>query len=198
MKLISSPASPFATKVEMAAHVIGLKLDIVKGDVVGEGDELIAANPLGKVPCLVLDNGQGVYDSRTITRWMDRHSDGKLFPKSDPELSACEQMESLCDGICDAAVAFRFEEAFRPAEKVHVPWQERQWGKVQRGLEVAAKSLPSSAAKPTVGAIALAATLGYLELRYSGKWEDGSDQLIAWQKEFFANNPELEALKPSA
>ena len=198
MKLFSSAASPFATKVEMAAHVIGLEMEIVKGDVVGQAPDILAANPLGKVPCLVLDDGRGVYDSRTITRWMDRQSGGKLFPAADPDLFAAEQMESLCDGICDAAVAFRFEEAFRPAEKVHVPWQDRQWGKVERGLKEAAKSLPSSASNPDIRAIALSATLGYLQLRYSGQWESGSEALIDWQKEFFANNPQLEALKPSA
>ena len=198
MKLFSSPASPFATKVEMAAHVIGMEFEVVAGDVAGQSADILAANPLGKVPCLVLDDGTGVFDSRTITRWMDRQSGGRLFPTSDPELFAAEKMESLADGICDGAVAYRFEAAFRPEDKVHVPWQERQWGKVMRGLDLAASELPPTGADAHIGSIALAATLSYLDLRFSGQWEEGREKLQAWQSAFFDAHPDLVALKPSA
>lgn len=197
MKLFSSSTSPFARKVEMAAHVTGQKLEILKGDVASEAADIVSANPLCKVPCLVTDDGRGVYDSRTITRYLDRLSGGKLYPKDEPAVSAAEQIESLCDGICDAAVAFQFEQAFRPAEKVHVPWQERQWRKVLRGLDVIQTTLPDTGENPNIDGIALAATLGYLDLRYQGKWEDGHAALVNWQKDFFSNNPALEALKPS-
>ena len=74
-------------------------MDSTNGDPV-----LDAANPLSKIPCLVLDDGTGVYDSRSITRYLDRVSGGKLFPTDSAGLLKAERMEALCDGINDCAL----------------------------------------------------------------------------------------------
>ncbi len=194
MKLLFSPASPFVSKVRLAAQYAGIDLDYVPIDAVGEVDELTSQNPLGKIPCLLLDNGRAVYDSKVIMRELDRISGGKLFP-SDAALDT-EQMESVADGMSDCAVAAQYELRMRPEDKVHQPWFDRQWGKVLRGLDHINANPPSLTCEPGAGHFALAALLGYLDLRYEGKWQEGRDRLVAWQSEFANKYPFYAELKP--
>ncbi|NKB51275.1 MAG: glutathione S-transferase [Rhizobiaceae bacterium] len=200
MKLLSSGASPYVSKVAIAAKFAGIDVETVNVDSTNGDPVLDAANPLSKIPCLVLDDGTGVYDSRAITRHLDRLSGGKLYPGNDDEaaLLKAERFEALCDGINDCAVGYMYEARFRPEEKVHQPWRDRLWGKVERGLDAAMASPPPSGADANIGSIALAAALGYLDLRFSGKWQPGRDDLVAWRDQFDAAHPELVGLKPNA
>ncbi len=198
MKLFYSPASPFVCKVRMAAQYTGAAIDSIAVDAVAEPEDLLASNPLGKIPCLVLDNGRGIYDSKVIMRELDRLSGGKLFPGDHDALLDTEQMESLADGLADCAVAAQYELRMRPEEKVHQPWFDRQWGKVLRGLDVANANPPAFGGELNAGHFALAALLGYLDLRYPEKWQDGRSALVAWQTEFRGRFPDYENLKPAA
>ena len=199
MKLLYQPASPFVAKVRMAAAHLGIEIESVLTDSGNEAADLLELNPLGKIPCLVdesLPEGdQAIYDSRVIMRVLDRKAKGGLYPSKD--LLAVERYEALCDGIADAGVAFQYEKRMRPEEKWHRPWLDRQWGKVRRGLKVAAKSPPPSD-DPHAGSIALAATLAYLDLRYAGEWQEGVGALLDWQTTFDERHPELAAFKPAA
>ena len=198
MKLLSAGASPYVSKAAQAAKFAGVDVDSVPVDSTNGDPVLDAANPLSKIPCLVLYDGTGVYDSRAITRYFDRVSGGKLYPTDEAGLLKAEQMEALCDGINDCAVGYMYEARFRPEEKVHEPWRERLWGKVERGLDAAMASPPPAGADANIGSIALSACLGYLDLRFAGKWEAGRDDLVAWRDQFDAAHPELAALKPHA
>jgi len=198
MKLFSANASPFAAKVRMAAHFAGLDVEAIGTDSTNEAPELLAANPLGKIPCLVLDNGDAVFDSRAINHHLDRISGGKIYPANADMLLEAERMEALCDGICDCAVAFQYEMRFREQEMWSQSWMERQWGKVERGIDYAATMLPPFGANAHAGSFSLFATLGYLELRFAGRWEDGRLDLTGWRDAFAGAHPELAALKPSA
>ena len=198
MKLLSAGASPYVSKAAQAAKFAGVEVESVAVDSTNGDPVLDAANPLSKIPCLVLDDGTGIYDSRAITRYLDRVSGGKLYPSDESELQKAELMEALCDGINDCAVGYMYEERFRPEEKVHKPWQDRLWGKVERALDAAMASPPPSGADANIGSIALSASLGYLDLRFAGKWHDGRDDLVAWRDQFDAAHPELAALKPHA
>ncbi len=198
MKFLSSPASPYVAKAALAAKFAGIEMETVAVDSTNGDPVLDAANPLSKIPCLVLDDGTGIFDSRSITRYLDRASGGKLFPTDSAGLLKAERMEALCDGINDCAVGFMYEMRFRPEEKVHKPWQERLWGKVERGLDAAMADLPPSGADANIGSIALSASLGYLDLRFAGKWESGRDDLVAWRDAFDASHPDLADLKPTA
>lgn len=195
MKLFFSPASPFVAKVRLAASHLGIELDCIAVDAVAEEDLLTCNNPLGKIPCLVLDNGRAVYDSRSIMRALDRISGGKLFPVEEEALGDVERMEALCDGINDCAVAAKYEMSMRPEEKFYQPWFDRQWGKVTRGLDFINDNLPSLEGDLYAGHFALAALTGYLDLRYEGKWEKGREALVAWQKEFAKKLPAYAELK---
>ncbi|MGI9356742.1 MAG: glutathione S-transferase family protein [Rhizobiaceae bacterium] len=198
MKLLASGASPFVSKAAMALKFAGIEAETINVDSTNGDPTLDAANPLSKIPCLVLDDGTGVYDSRSITRYADRVSGGRLFPTDEPARLLAERMEALCDGICDCAVGVMYEKRFRPEEIVHQPWIDRLWGKVERGLDEAADSLPPIGAEAHIGSIALAALLGYLDLRFSGQWEDGRTQLIEFRDAFASAHPDLLDLLPRA
>ncbi|MDD9910623.1 MAG: glutathione S-transferase family protein [Ahrensia sp.] len=198
MKLLSAAASPFVAKAAMALRFAGLDFQIVSVDATNGDPALDEANPLSKIPCLVLDDGTGLFDSRSITRYGDRISGGKLFPVPDPDRMIAERMEALSDGICDCAVGIMYEGRFRPGDIVHQPWIDRLWGKAERGLDEAASDLPPLGADLHAGSIALAATLGYLELRFAGKWENGRDRLVSFAADFAKAHPELAELLPRA
>ena len=196
MKLLSSGASPYVSKAVMAATFAGIDVDVVGVDATNGDPQLDAANPLSKIPCLVLNDGTSIYDSRNITRYIDRLSGGKLIPVSNPLPG--EKMEALCDGLNDVLVGSMYELRFRPEEKVHQPWLDRLWGKANRALDAIAADLPPSGKDAHIGSIALAATLGYLALRFAGRWEEGRQALIDWESAFYKTFPDLAGLKPHA
>lgn len=194
--LLCSSASPYSAKARMAAAWCGVAIE---AKIVSTGDrpaELLAANPLGKIPVLVTDEGDGIFDSRVITQHLNRVSGGALFPrKADKRLQA-ERLEALADGICDCLLAHVYERRSRPAEKMHQPWLDTQWEKVTRGLDALEAGLPKFGKKTDGGQIALRAMLGYLELRFAGQWERGRPKLKRWARRFDERFPALAALVP--
>jgi len=198
MKLLYSPASPYSAKVRMAAAQAGIPIDSVIVDTGAAPAELVNANPLGKIPCLVLDDGSGVFDSRVIVLHLNRLSGGKLFPRGNAKRLAVEQLEATADGLCDVLLAHVYERRMRPEEKVHQPWLDKQWSKAIRTLDHLAGSLPRLGKSPDAGQIALRATLGYLDLRFAGQWERGRAKLKRWAARFDERYPDLVAWLPAA
>ncbi|MFD0915661.1 glutathione S-transferase family protein [Pseudahrensia aquimaris] len=199
MKLLTASASPFANKVRMAAQFAGIPLEAVAVDAGAQPPELLAANPLGKIPCLVLDDGTGLFDSRPITRYLHNRFDTALYPDEKSEAAMrVARYEALCDGICDCAVAYQYEKRMRPEENWHQPWLDRQWTKAKAGLREAATELPPTGEDADIRSIALSATLGYLALRFPGEWEAENPELVDWSSRFDAAHPSVSALKPSA
>ncbi|EFL90577.1 glutathione S-transferase [Ahrensia sp. R2A130] len=196
MELLAAAASPYVSKVVMAAHHAGVEIDVVNVDATNGDPRLDKANPLAKIPCLVLEDGTGLFDSRVITRHLDRVGNGKLFPTAQPHLA--ERYEALCDGLNDVTVGGIYEMRFRPEDKVHQPWLDRLWDKANRALTAIADDLPETGANLNIGGIALAASLGYLDLRYAGKWEDAHPAVRKWQQGFATDHADLAALLPSA
>ncbi|MEN0040128.1 MAG: glutathione S-transferase family protein [Pseudomonadota bacterium] len=195
MQLLAAAASPYVSKVTMAARHAGVELEIVNVDATNGDPKLDAANPLAKIPCLLLDDGTGLFDSRVITRHLDRIGNGKLFPESSPHIA--ERYEALCDGLNDVTVGGIYEQRFRPQDKVHQPWLDRLWDKANRALKAIADDLPTTGEHLNIGGIALAAALGYLDLRYAGQWEEAHPKVREWQATFASDHPDLAALLPS-
>jgi len=198
MKVLYSPASPYSAKVRMAAHYCGLDIESVKTDTNAEGHDLVDTNPLGKIPTLVTDEGTAVYDSRAIMQYLDRQSGKKLYPRNAAKRTEAEVLEALCDGICDALLLTVYEHRLRPEEKVHQDWLDRQWRKVERGLDHLNANLPRTTKSLHGGHFALAALIGYLALRFDGKWERGRSKLKNWPAKFEKFLPEHAKLKPQA
>ncbi|MCY6380100.1 glutathione S-transferase family protein [Hoeflea prorocentri] len=197
MKLLYSPPSPYSAKVRMAAHYVGIDTRSESVDTTADPAELVSNNPLGKIPTLI--NGEtAVYDSRAIMQFIDRESGKKLYPRNAQKRTEAEVLEALCDGVTDCLLAIMYERRFRPEEKVHQPWIDRQWSKVERSLDHLNESLPRTTKKLHGGHFALAALLGYLSLRFEGKWERGRPKLKNWPAKFARFFPEYDQFKPNA
>jgi glutathione S-transferase len=195
-KVYCSPASPYSTKVRMAGAYAGIPLDAVTVETSNPTEEFLKANPLGKIPVLILDDGDTIFDSRAITQYLNRQSGNKLFPRNPAKRTDAERLEALADGICDCALAHVYERRSRPEEIVHQPWLDKQWSKVTRALDALNASPPKLGRKLHGGNIALRAALGYLDLRFQGKWEKGRGKLRRWAARFDEKFPELAALLP--
>jgi glutathione S-transferase len=195
-KVYCSPASPYSTKVRMAGAYAGIPLEAVTVETSNPTEEFLRANPLGKIPVLILDDGDTIFDSRAITQYLNRQSGNKLFPRNPAKRTDAERLEALADGICDCALAHVYERRSRPEEIVHQPWLDKQWSKVTRALDALNASPPKLGRKLHGGHIALRAALGYLDLRFQGKWEKGRGKLRRWAARFDEKFPELAALLP--
>jgi glutathione S-transferase len=194
--ILYSPASPYSAKVRMAAAHAGIACEAVVVDTNADPALLIGNNPLGKIPVLVPDGEAAVYDSRAITQYLNRVSGNALFPRNPAKRTEAERLEALADGIADCLLAIVYERRFRPEERIHQPWLDRQWSKVERSLDHLVANTPKLPSKIHAGHIALRATLGYMSLRFGGKWEKGRSKLTRWAKKFDEKFPELAQLTP--
>jgi glutathione S-transferase len=194
-KILYSPASPFAAKARMAATHASYAFEPVLTKTDDVPADLIAANPLGKIPALITDEGKGIFDSKVITQFLNRASGGKLLPRNADKRLDAEMLESLADGIGDCAIACVYERRQRPEDKLYQPWIDKQWAKVTRGLDHLEASAPKLPARIHAGHIALAANLAYLNLRFP-EWSKGRPKLKRWLKKFSDKFPELGALLP--
>jgi glutathione S-transferase len=196
MKLLYSSTSPYSAKVRMAARYAGIAVEAISVKTDDQPEILIENNPLGKIPVLIPDNGKAVYDSVAIMQFLNRQSKGKLYPRAADRRTEADVLEALCDGITDCLIAIIYEQRFRPAELVHQPWIDSQWQKAQRGLDFLEANLPKTAKTLHGGHFALAALIGYLELRFAGKWEKGRAKLKKWPQKFEKFFPDYQAMKP--
>ncbi|AZO08937.1 MULTISPECIES: glutathione S-transferase family protein [unclassified Mesorhizobium] len=195
-KLLYASASPYSSKVRMAAAYAGIAVDLVPVKTEDKPAELISANPLGKIPVLVLEDGRSIYDSRAITQHFNRLSKNALFPRDPDKRLEAEVLEALADGICDCALSMVYERRTRPETMVHQPWLDRQWTKIIGALDLLNANPPKLPKKITAGQMALRATLGYLSLRFGGQWEKGRSRLVRWAARFDEKFPELKSCVP--
>jgi glutathione S-transferase len=196
MILRSSPASPFARKIRLAAAILGLsdEIELVAADTLNPDAELLRQNPLGKIPALVLGDGRTLYDSAVILEFFDaRAGGGKLIPAGEARFATLTR-QSLADGMMDAAVLLIYEQRWREPEMRSAKWVVHQRGKVERGLTFFEANPPDGQAK-MADAIALAAALGYLDLRFEGAWRAAHPGLAAWLEAFAAKIPAFEATR---
>ena len=184
MKLIGSLTSPYVRKVRIVMAEKKLDYQFEQEDVWGS-DAILESNPLGKVPCLVMEGGEAVFDSRVIVEYLDARSPlARLIPEPNRERTEVRTWEALADGILDAAILARLEATWphRTAEQRSQAWIDRQLVKVHASLDAIATGL---ADKPwctgihmTLADIAVGCALNYLSFRFPA---------IAWREE----NPNL-------
>jgi glutathione S-transferase len=197
LTLRSSPASPFGRKVKIAAIELGLmdRIEIVAADTNDPGEPLRQQNPLGKIPTLVLEDGTTLFDSRVIVEYLDHLAGGdRLFPSGDTRFQQL-RLQALADGLCDAALLQVYEIRFRPEDGRNAAWVANQAGKVTRTLTALEVMPPAYGDRPQIGEIALACGLGYLDLRFEGKWRAEYPKLVAWLDTFAAKVPAFEATR---
>ena len=200
IQLISSPPSPFARTICALLIETGqtdVKITNVSTTPLASDATLTAANPVGKIPCLVRDDGSSLYDSRVIARFLDARVKAGLYP----EKSQWETLtlEATAHGIMDAAVAMVYEKRLRPEEIWHQPWIDAQWDKVARSLDaVNARWMSHLHGPVTMAHISMGCALGYLDFRHGDKdWRQGRDALMGWEAKF-ATRPAMQRTVPPA
>jgi glutathione S-transferase len=179
MKLAYSPASPYVRKVTACAIKRGVQIERLK---IGTTDpELLKFNPLSKVPTLITDDGQHLFDSPVICEYLDSvGSAPKLFPAAGPARWKALTQEALADGILDATQPRRREVAL-PQDDGRKDYIKLQQGKVARALDEFEKQADSLGNLDTIGEITIGCALGYLDFRYANEpWRPGHPKLEAW------------------
>jgi glutathione S-transferase len=201
MILRSSPASPFARKVRIAASLLGLadRIEVRDTDLNSADDGIRVQNPLGKVPALIAEDGTAYYDSRVILDYLDHLAGGgRIVPREPDARFAALRLQALCDGLLDASLLIVYESRYRPADKRVQSWVDRQADKVTRGMAVLEAPPPALTPVPDVGQIALACLLGYRDLRFGGSWRKDHPRLLDWHDRFAALVPAFAATKVAA
>jgi glutathione S-transferase len=190
MKLIGSSTSPYVRKVRVVMAEKKLEFQFKEEDVWSADTTIAEANPLGKVPCLIMEAGEAVFDSRVIVEYLDTLSPvGKLIPPSGRERVEVKTWEALGDGILDAAVAARMEAVWpqRSAEQRSQAWIDRNMGKIDQGLKAMSVGLGEKAFCHgiyfTLADVAVGCALGYLDFRFPNiAWRDAHPNLAKLQE----------------
>jgi glutathione S-transferase len=171
MKLIGSVTSPYVRKVRVVLAEKKLDYSFELENVWSAETAIHLSNPLGKVPCLIMEDGSSMYDSRVIAEYLDTLTPVcKLLPPNGRDRADVKVWEALSDGVLDAAVLVRLEKTLRPAEQQSAAWIERQMGKVHAGLAVMSGNLGESpfckGNHYTLADVAVGCTLGWLLFRF--------------------------------
>ena len=182
MKLIGSTTSPYVRKVRIVMAEKKLDYQFLLDNVWSADTRIAASNPLGKVPCLVMEGGEAVFDSRVIVEYLDTLSPvGKLIPSTGRERAEVKTWEALADGLLDAAILVRLENTFegrKPSERSQA-WIDRQMDKVHASLKAMAQGLGDkpfcSGIHLSLSDIAVGCALGWLEFRFPD---------IGWRAEY--------------
>jgi glutathione S-transferase len=189
MKLYYSPTSPYVRKCLVAARELDLREKIeflpAAAHPVDRDRALVAQNPLGKVPTLVTDDGDILYDSRVICDYLNSVGDGRLVPAQGNLRWSVYRNQALADGMMEAAILVRYESYARPEPLRWQGWIDGQMDKVICGLDELEQSAGSLGRRVDVGTIAIGCALGYLDFRYASlEWRASYPNLAAWFARF--------------
>jgi glutathione S-transferase len=194
MKLIGSNTSPYVRKVRIVMAEKKLDYQFVEEDVWAATTTISESNPLGKVPCLVMEGGEAVFDSRVIVEYLDTLSPvGKLIPAQGRERAEVKTWEALADGLLDASILARLEATWSgrlEAQRCQA-WIDRQTGRIHATLKAMSTGL---AEKPfcsgihfSLSDVAVGCALGYLDLRFSQiPWRDTYPNLARLQEKLMS------------
>ena len=188
MKLRSSSASPYVRKVIVCALELGLmdRIELDDTNVWSATTSIRENNPLGKVPSLILDDGQNIFDSPVICEYLDALIPGiVLFPAPGAARWKALRFQAIADGIMDASVS-RLLESRRAEGEKSVNWIARQRTSVHAALDALENEAQSLQGGPlTIGQISVAIALGYMDFRFADdQWQDSRPNLAAWYADF--------------
>ncbi len=201
MILHSSGPSPFGRKVKIAAYHLGVMdaITIEQTDVNNPDPDFYDTNPLGKIPALVLDDKQVLFDSRVIIEYLDSiATSNRIFIPGGPARFKDLTLSALADGMMDAGILQVYETRKRPPEDRSQDWLDFQAEKVARSLKALEADTPSLEDGITTGHISLACALGYLDFRFNGDWRADHPKLVSWLDSFAAHVPGFDKTRPPA
>ncbi|MEL6684931.1 MAG: glutathione S-transferase [Pseudomonadota bacterium] len=188
MQLLISPASPFVRKCRVLIREADLMDTVEEVNVtttpMASAPEVVAANPMGKIPALIRADGPAIYDSRVITRFLDNLAGANFYPQS--RIWEILTLEATADAIMDATVAMSYEARLRLAEQQSADWVEAQWAKAARGIAAVNTRWMSHLTGPlNIGQIGMACALSYIDLRHAARgWRNGNEALANWHATF--------------
>ena len=205
MKLLGSLTSPYVRKVRVVMAEKKLDFQLVPEDVWGT-DDVLKSNPLGKVPCLVMEGGEAIFDSRVIVEYLDTLSPvGKLIPASGRERVEVRTWEALADGLLDASILARLEATWsgRTAAQRSQVWIDRQMSRVGAALISMSQGLGD---KPwctgnhfTLADVAVGCALGYLDFRFAHiDWRAAHPNLLKLHDKLSARQSFIDSGPPAA
>ena len=192
MKLLYSPTSPFARKARVVAAEKKLELELERADPYAETSHLFGVNPLGKIPVLIMDDGASLFDSRVIVEYLDGLSPvHKLIPETSRDRIAVKRWEAIADGLCDAALTARMENARPDKNQSSAKQIERQLDKMAACVGEMARELGERehcvGNALSLADIATGCALGYLKLRYPEiSWDIAHPNLARLYKKMLA------------
>ena len=184
MKLVGTKTSPYVRKIRVILAEKNLPYDFVEESAWTAETKVPNYNPLNKVPALVMDDGEAIYDSMVISEYLDAVSGGGLIPTDPAQRAKARRDEALGNGIADAGITVRLERQ-RDASKQDAAWIARQLAKVNAGIATLSRNLGSKdylgGARPSVGDIACACALFWAEFRMPElKWRETHPNLKGW------------------
>ncbi len=201
-KLLSATPSPYARKVRIALIEKNIPFELLTEVPWDSTTQTPKYNPLEKLPVLITENGESIYESRFILEWLEaKHPMLPLLPHDPQARLDARQMEVLADGVCDAFLLFFFER-FRPAEHQSAEWSARQRRKIDGGLAEIARRIGKRefAVGDRFGLadIAAATVVGYLAVRLPElDWRGAHPDLAAYSDRM-EERPSLAATRPVA
>ncbi|MCK4865645.1 MAG: glutathione S-transferase N-terminal domain-containing protein [Gammaproteobacteria bacterium] len=187
MKLYYSTTSPFVRKVNVLAIEVGLDTQIewVTTDPWQAEDNLTAENPLSKIPTLITDDEQIIYDSRVICEYLDSlHNGSKMIPAEGESRWQVLRLQALADGILEAGI-LRFLERKRSTEQQSEDFDNMQKNSVERGLNYLENTVSDWGSNLDLGVLSVACTLGWLDFRFADdNWRASRSKLMDWYESF--------------
>ena len=185
MKLIGAITSPYVRKVRIVMAEKKLDYQLLHEEVWSTQTQISEFNPLGKVPCLIMEGGEALFDSRVIVEYLDTLSPvGKLIPSSGRERAEVKTWEALSDGVLDACILARLEQTWagRSEQERSKAWIDRQMGKVTTSLAAMEKGLNEKhfccGIHLSLADISVGCSLGYLDFRFPNlNWRDSHSEL---------------------
>ncbi len=205
MKLLGSLTSPYVRKVRIVMAEKKLDFQLVLEDVWG-ADDILKCNPLGKVPCLVMEGGEAVFDSRVIVEYLDTLSPvGKLIPPTGRQRIEVRTGEALADGLLDASIGARLEATWegRSAEQRSQPWIDRQMTRVMAALKAMSQGLGDkphcSGIHFSLADVAVGSALGYLDYRFPAiDWRTDHPNLLRLHDKLASRPSFIDTAPPKA
>jgi len=187
MKLYYASASPFVRKVNVFAIEVGLdkQIEWLTTNPWQAEDKLTAENPLSKIPTLITDKGDVIFDSRVICEYLDSlHSGDKLIPVKDKKRWQVLCLQALADGVLDSGI-LRLMERKRVAEQQSKDWDGMQKNSIERGLDHLENTVSDWANNVDIGVISVACVLGWLDFRFADEnWRINRSKLNNWFEQF--------------
>ena len=202
MKIFYSGASPYVRKCMVVAHELGLADRIERlaaaANPVNRDQNIVRANPLGKVPTLFTDDGTVLYDSRVICEYLNALGGGSFFPADAARRWTTLTEQALGDGILDPALLARYEVAMRPEALRWPDWSAGQIDKIRTGVAAIDARADGFGDRVDIGTITFGCVLGYIDFRFADlNWREGNGRAAAWF-ERFNTRPSMQATLPKA